>query len=263
MAQHKTHVSEAKKTKVKELSENMKKKTVMIISIKGLPSAQFQDIKKKLRDKAKIVVAKTSLIHHALDKCGIKELHELAKHVTDSTAILFSNEDAFEIAAILSDNKSPAKAKPGQVATEDIEIKAGPTSLMPGPDISALSAVGLTPKVEGGKIAILKDKVLVKKGSTISGNIAAILAKLEVVPFEVGIDPVAAYMNEKVYSNIKVDKEATIKSLEDAYSRSLPFAVEIAYVNNQTIDFILGKASLHEKAILSLISETKSQEIVS
>jgi len=31
-----THVSEAKKAKVKELAELMKKKTVMVISIKGL-----------------------------------------------------------------------------------------------------------------------------------------------------------------------------------------------------------------------------------
>lgn len=46
VAQKETHVSEAKKKKVKELAEQMKRKTVMIISIKGLPSAQFQDIKK-------------------------------------------------------------------------------------------------------------------------------------------------------------------------------------------------------------------------
>ena len=72
-----THVSEAKKAKVKELAELMKKKTVMVISVKGLPSAQFQDIKKKLRSKAKIQVVKKSLVKFALDHCGIKELHGL------------------------------------------------------------------------------------------------------------------------------------------------------------------------------------------
>jgi len=38
---------------------------------------------------------------------------------------------------------------------------------MPGPDISALSAVGLAPKVEGGKIAIMQDKIICKEGKEI------------------------------------------------------------------------------------------------
>src|SRR3989338_2924127 len=109
MGKKTAHVSQAKKKKVKELAEQMKRKTVMIISVKGLPSAQFQDIKKKLRGKAKVVVAKKSLVDFALDHCGIKELHELVKYVDDSTAILFSDIDAFEISGILADEKSPTK----------------------------------------------------------------------------------------------------------------------------------------------------------
>ena len=46
-AEHKAHVSDRKKEVVKELASLMKKKTVMIASIKGLPAAQFQEIKKK------------------------------------------------------------------------------------------------------------------------------------------------------------------------------------------------------------------------
>ena len=164
VVKHKANVSEVKKAKVKELAELMKKKTVMIISIKGLPSAQFQEIKKKLRSKAKVQMVKKSLVNFALDHSSIKELHDLVKFVDDGTAILFSDSDAFEIAGILASEKSPAKAKAGQVAPHDIEVKAGPTELLPGPDISALSAVGLAPKVEGGKIAIMQDKVIVKEG---------------------------------------------------------------------------------------------------
>jgi len=250
-----THVSEAKKQKVKELAENMKKKTVMIISIKGLPSAQFQDIKKKLRSKAKVQVAKKSLVDFALDHSGIKELHGLVQYVEDSTAILFSDHDAFEISGILADEKSPAKAKAGQIAPNDIEVKAGPTELLPGPDISALSAVGLAPKVEDGKIAVMQDKVIAKEGATITPELASIMAKLDIIPFEVGVEPVAAYMEGKVYGDIKIDKQAVLTSLEDSFGRALPFAVEISYPTNQTIDYIIGKAGIEEKAIEALIGE--------
>lgn len=250
----KAHVSEEKKRRVKELAEQMKRKTVMIVSIKGVPSAQFQAIKKKLRDKAKIVVAKKSLINLALDTSGIKELHELVKYVQDGTAILFSDEDAFEISAILSEEKSPAKAKAGQIAPMDIEVKAGPTELLPGPDISALSAVGLAPKVEGGKISIMQDKVILKEGKEITEEIASIMAKLDIVPFEIGLEPIAAYMGGKVYSEIKIDKETTLKELEEAFGKAISFAVEIAYVSSETLDYLIAKASSHEAVLNRIIS---------
>ena len=260
--QRETHVSEAKKAKVKELAELMKKKTVMVISIKGLPSAQFQDIKKKLRSKAKVQVVKKSLVKFALDHCGIKELHDLVPHVDDSTAMLFSDADAFEISGILADEKSPSKAKAGQVAPSDIEVKAGPTELLPGPDISALSAVGLAPKVEDGKIAIMQDKVIAKEGDEITEALASIMAKLDIIPFEVGIDPVAAYDGDdkKVYADIKIDKEGFMKGLMGDYSRAVPFAVEIGYVNETTLDFILAKAGAEEKAIDALVEEKPAEE---
>jgi large subunit ribosomal protein L10 len=259
-----THVSEAKKTKVKELAELMRKKTVMVISIKGLPSAQFQDIKKKLRNKARIQIVKKSLVNFALDHCGIKELHGLIPYVSDSTAMLFSDRDAFEISGILADEKSPAKAKAGQIAPRDIEVKAGPTELLPGPDISALSAVGLIPKVEKGKIAVMKDKVIVKEGHEISEAHASIMAKLDIIPFEVGVEPVAAFDGEekKVYVDIVIDKEGFIEELLEDYGGGLAFAVEIAYPNSDTIDFILGRAGVEEKVIDGLIDGGVSEEKV-
>ncbi len=250
------HVSDAKKTKVKELAKKMKMKTVMVISVKGLPSAQFQDIKKKLRSKATIQVVKKSLINFALDHCGIKELHGLVKYVDDSTAMLFSDTDAFEISAILADQKSPSKAKPGQIAPFDIEVKAGPTDLIPGPDISALSAVGLVPKVENGKISVMKNKIITKEGIAITDAVASIMTKLGIIPFEVGIDPIAAFDGEakKVYVNIKIDKEGFMETLLYDFGRAFPFAVEIAYPTTETIDFLIGKANTHEKTITRVIN---------
>ncbi|MCD4770837.1 50S ribosomal protein L10 [archaeon] len=251
-----THVSDVKKAKVKELAELLKKKTVMIISIKGLPSAQFQDIKKKLRRKAKIQVVKKNLVNFALEANKVKELDDLIPYVEDSTAMLFSDEDAFVISGILADEKSPAKAKAGMIAPFDIEVKAGPTELLPGPDISALSAVGLAPKVENGKIAVMQDKVIVKEGKEISENAASIMAKLDIIPFEVGVEPVAAFDGDvkKVYVDIVIDKDAALADLEYACGRGFAFAVELGIVNSETLDSILGKAKAHGGVISRIVS---------
>ena len=249
-----THISDVKKAKVKELAELLKKKTVMVISVKGLPSAQFQDIKKKLRSKAKIQVVKKSLVNFALDHSGVKELKDLVPYVDDSTAMLFSDEDAYVISGILADEKSPAKAKTGMIAPFDIEVKAGPTELVPGPDISALSAVGLAPKVENGKIAVMKDKVILEEGKEVTEAIASIMAKLDIIPFEVGVDPIAAYMDGVVYADIKIDKDAMVEKLEYDFGRAFAFAVDLEIVNADTLDLILSKAAAEEGIVSRVIS---------
>jgi large subunit ribosomal protein L10 len=262
MTKKTTHVSEKKKETVKELAQALNKKTVLICSIKNLKAAQFQEIKKKLRDISTIKVAKKSLIDFALEHSKNEELRALVPHITADYAIIFSDEDAFKLSGILADNKTPAKAREGQEANEDIWVKAGPTSLAPGPDISALSAVGLQPKVEGGKIAIAKDTLFVKAGEKISSEKVSILAKLDITPFEIGLEPVAAFMNGKVYTGIKIDKKGTIEDLLEKYSRSLAFAVSLSFVERETLPFILGKAASHEIVLRRIVTGEPTPIIV-
>jgi len=259
MVEHKTHVSETKKRIVKELVELMKKKTVMVVSIKGLPAAQFQEIKKNLRTVGKIIVAKSSLVNFALEHAGNPILKDLEKNVGADCAILFSDEDPFIISGMLADSKTPAKAKAGQIPEEDIYAEAGGTDLVPGPDISALGAVGLKVKVENGKLAIQSRAILCKKGEPISPERAAILAKLNIIPFKIGIEPIAAYSDGKVYSGIKINKEEFMKDFLSMYSRAFAFSVNLPFVTKETLPFVLGRATSHEKALQSLIKTGDNQ----
>lgn len=252
----KTHVSEEKKRKVSELAELMKtNKTVMVLSIKNLPSPQFQEIKKKLRDQGKVMVTKKSLIDFALEHSGNEGLRELEKYVDADCALMFSNNDAFLISGILASAKTPAKAKAGQIAPNDIVAEAGGTELVPGPDISALGAVGLKVKVQDGKLAIEESKVICKEGEIITDNLASIMGKLNIIPFKIGVEPLAAYSDGKVYTGIKIDQEKTISDMQEIYGKAFAFAVELPYLNSETLPFILGKALSHENALKSLIKE--------
>ena len=251
-------IPERKLKAVKELAELLKsKKTILIASIKNLPASQYQEIKKKLRGKAIIKVPKKSLLFRAVDSIKDGDITKLKDYFKDSTAILFSDLDSYNLAGELLKNKSPAKAKPGQEAPMDIEVEAGPTDLLPGPAISELGAVGLEVQIEKGKITIKKSKVIVKEGQKISQAAVDIMNKLDIKPFSIGFIPLTAYDNEtkKLYLEIKVDPEEAIKSLKNCYGKSLAFAVEIGYVNSQTISFLLSKAGIHEKALLVLIKK--------
>jgi len=241
--------------KIKKLIDNCN--SVIIASIKSLPSKQFHAIKKELRGKAEVRVFKKSTILRSLEANEKKGLQELKNHVKEDIAFLFSMLDPFELSAILSEKKSPIKAKAGQIAEEEIAIEPGPTEFTPGPVISELGALGIKIAIEEGKITIKERKVIAKKGEVISSNAAAMMAKLELKPFSVGYIPLVAYdkTQDKIYTDVKVDKELALKELKEKYSRALAFAVKITYVCKETIKYLISKALSHEKAIEKLIKQ--------
>jgi large subunit ribosomal protein L10 len=260
---HTTHVSDVKKKVVKELVELIKKKkTFLIVSIKGIPASQFQEIVKKLRGRVEVRVPKKNLILRALETSGDEHTKDVEKKISENVAMLFSDMDCFELAAELVKSKSPAKAKAGQEAPEDIEIPAGPTDLIPGPAISELGAVGIQIQIDKGKITIKEEKIVAKKGQKISGAVADVLSKLDIKPFSISLVPLAGYdsSDKKAYLNIDINIEKTLADLKTAFGKSLPFAVDIGYVCNNTISFLLQKAGRHELALENLTNTPQLNE---
>ncbi len=257
-----THVSEEKKKTLSELEKLAKSSsTILVASIKNIPASQFQEISKKLRGKAVVKVPKKSLTFRAFDSLGNEAVEKLKSNVEDSVAILFSNMDPFELSAYLLENRSPSKAKVGQEAPIDIEVEAGPTDLVPGPAISELGALGIQIQIEKGKITIKEPKVIAKQGTKISQGAADLMSKLDIKPFSVGFVPVAAFDSKvnKVYTGIKIDKEATLDELKNAYGKSLAFAVEIGFTSKDTIGFLIGKAAIQSKALNKFTEEVEEK----
>jgi len=256
-------IPKRKINEVKELTELLtKKSTVLIASIKNIPASQFQAIGKKLRSKAVIKVPKKNLIFMAIDSKKNEELKKIKEYFKDNAAILFSDLDCFDLAAELVNNKTPAKAKAGQEAPEDIEIEAGPTNLIPGPAISELGALGIQIQIDKGKISIKDPKIITKKGEKISQAASEIMNKLEIKPFSIGLVPIVAFDNKegKLYSDIKIDREATIKEIKELFAKALAFAVEIDCISEDTIKFLLAKAASHERALAAKVSNSSENK---
>ncbi|MBI2044147.1 50S ribosomal protein L10 [Candidatus Pacearchaeota archaeon] len=259
----KAHVSKRKIASVKELSELVKSKnTILVASIKSMPAAQFQQVGKKLRGKAIIKVPKKNLIFRAIDSANNESLKSLKEKIKEDSAILFSDFDAFDLSSDLAENKTKIRAKSGQEAPEDISIEAGPTELMPGPALTELASAGLRTQIEKGKISIKESKVIVKKGEKISDAAAKVMSLLDIKPFSVGFAPVAAFdiKENKLYLNIQIDKQGTVTELKNSYGKSLAFAVQMNYISNDTIKFLLSKAAMNEKALSNFISSSAKTE---
>ncbi len=253
-------IPEHKLKLVAQLADRMNStKTLLLASTRALPSRHFHQIKKDLRGKADIIVAKKSLVIRAIDASGKDGLKALKDSVGADVALFFSNLDAFELSGLLSDSQSPSKARPGDIAPEDIRVEPGPTELVPGPAISELSGVGLKVSVEGGKLAIKLPHTLVKQGEAVKDNVAAVLAKLNILPMKVGFEPIAAYdsVSDKVYVGIKIDKKVAYEELRSSIGKALGFAVSISYPTKESLTFIFAKASAHEKALQALVDKSQ------
>ena len=235
-------------------------KTLLIASTNKLPSSQFHEIKKKLRGKADVCVAKKSLVVRAIDATKNTALEPLKKHIVADIALFFSDLDPFALSGLLADNQSPAKAKAGDIAPEDIHVEPGPTDLVPGPAISELSGVGLKVAVEGGKLAIKQPATIAKQGEPIKDNVASVMAKLGIFPMKVGFEPLAAYdsNDKKVYAGIKIDKKGMLVALRESIGKGRGFAINIKYVSKDTVPYFISKAGLEERALQKLF-DAKSE----
>ena len=234
------------------------KKTVFLSSIKNLPASQFQEITKKLRGKAVVKVPKKNIILRAINNSKNEEIKKLKDQLQGDIAILFSDSDAFDLASDLIDIRSNVKAKKGQEAPENIEVPEGPTDLIPGPAVSELGALGIPIMIDKGKIHIKEAKIIVKKGEKISGPASEVMSKLDIKPFSVGFEPLAAFdtKENKLYLNIKIDKKGTLNNLKLAFGKAKPFAVKLGYISKDTISLMINKAGREELALLNLTKQT-------
>jgi len=248
------HVAEYKKKIVDELVSLLEKYPVVgVVDLTYLPAAQLRRLRDVLRNKLLIKVAKKRLISLALDKTAEKRkgIDKLKDYLQGSCALIFSKENPFALYKIIQKNKSKAPAKAGQIAPNDIVIKAGPTPFTPGPIIGELGALGIKTKVEGGKINIVADKVVVKEGEEISQKVAEILKRLGIEPMEIGLNVIAIYEDGIVYRKdiLAVDEEKLLNDIVLAFFNAKALAKEAGYFIKETVEEMIVEAFNASKAI--------------
>ena len=250
---------------VEEFSAEISKYPVVaLFTLNALPAKYLQMAKSKLRGKARFMISKSAVIKRALQKAGIPET--LYSDLEGAHGIILTDMSPFKLFKELKNSRGQAYAKPGQVALADIVVPAGETQFPAGPVLSEFKQAGLDVKIEGGKIHITKDKVLVKEGEEISDNVAKILQKLDIKPFEIGVELERAYRSGVIYdrSVLDVNEQEYLNNLVKAFSDARALSVEIAFPTKENIELLLVKAysnarnlavneSILEKDVLDLI----------
>jgi large subunit ribosomal protein L10 len=226
-------------------------------------ATQLMMIRKKFRNDIKIRVIKDRVAIRAFEKVkGIVGIENLSKQLEGQCALIFTNINPFKLNLIFAQNKVFLPAKGGDIATKEIVVPAGNTSIAPGPVLSEFKAANVPTKIDQGTIWVSKDTLVAKPRDVISAQLASLLSKLNVKPIEAGISVNFAlaegliFQDKDLLINLDEYKDELVRSFEQA----LVLATEAGYMTPETVKPLLVKAQQHAESLASeagyLTSET-------
>lgn len=286
-----TKVSTRKEKFVTEIIEDLSNyNTIGLIEMESIGAGTVQKLRAELRGKAKIKVAKNTLIKKALEMVeNLSGAENLSERIEGPVALLFTDDSPYKIANYLEKNKVPAKAKAGQISPKSVTVKKQNTGEPPGTIISELNSVGLPTRIEGGTVAIPDDTEVLQEGDRVSATLAAILGRLGIEPFEVGLSLILAlesgdiieksdliidfdaYLNDLAFAHqqaINLSVNSTILTdvttgliLGQAKQKAMALAASIGYITDETIDIVFGKAQSNALALANAISKIDSNAL--
>jgi len=281
-----------KKEIFNDLERLFKKYSVVAVAdLQKVRSSQIQEMRKKLRGKADLIVAKNTILRKAAEKTASdrQNIDKFANELTGSKVLIFTQLNPFELIMFLNRNKVRVPAKGGDVASSDIIVPAGNTGLQPGPVISEFNEAKVTTRIESGSIFIAKDTVVVEKGEVISTKTASLLSKLGMKPMEAGLTLSYAYDNglvlgpndlildldqmkadfssaARVAFNFAVEANMMLPEtapviISKAHRQAVAISVEAGFFTKETGDRIIQKAYANMKALTSAISAIRPEAI--
>jgi len=280
-----THkVAEWKKESLVQLTTLMSKYPVIAAAdLTKVRSSQIHELRKRLRDRVTMVVAKNNLLRKSVELGDFKSprLGEFVKDLTGSNILLFTELNPYALIILLDKSKVRVPAKGGDIATNEIMIPAGNTGLPPGPVISEFGEIKVQTKIEGGSIWVAKDSVVARKGDTITTKMASVLSKLGLKPMEAGLTLAFAYDNGSIMTKddlvmdlpgwkndfitgindaLNLSTEAGYVTTENAprilikgMRQALALAGEAGFLEDESIEFVLKKALTNATALDKLI----------
>ena len=236
-----------KKDEVARLSKILTDKPVVAVAqIGGIPGIQMQEMRDSLRAHVIMIGTKNRLLRLAIAEAAKTRpgLEQLDANIDGQMAILATDLNPFKLYKQLEAGKSMAPVRGGAVSPCDITVKKGPTPFGPGPIVGELQKVGIPAKIEGPKVAILKDVTPVKAGDVVSPALAVMLAKLEIKPVELKIQLRAAFEGDTLFAPdvLAVDDVKVMADVQRAIRTAVELSLQTAWPTKVSSKPLLTRA---------------------
>ncbi len=250
---HSVHIPQWKKDEIKDIVDSVHShKVTGIVDVHGVPADALQKMKRKLRGTVTMKMVRNTLTTIAFDSLPAEEkAREMAKYIDGQIVLVYTNSNPFKLYKLLEATKSKAPARGGDTAPADVSVTKGPTSFKPGPIVGEMQQAGIPAGIEGGKVMIKSDKIVIRKGEKFSPKLAELLTRLEIFPMEIGLNLKAVVEGHTIYmpSDLSMDETELKNMFAKAAGQAFNLSLEAGIATRETMVPLIQKAVMESKAL--------------
>merc|ERR1719336_613389 len=161
-------------------------------------------------------------------------------------------------------HRKPAAAKSGQISMVDLSLPAGPTGMDPS-QTSFFQALNIGTKIVKGTIELVSEFPILKKDEKVSPSAAVLLGKLNIRPFEYGIEVDQVYQDGSVFAAavLDIDDATLISKFLAGIANMAAFSRELGIPTEAGLPHAFGNAFKNIAALVADIDfEFKEVESV-
>merc|ERR1719223_2293306 len=189
----------------------------------------------------------------------VQELQELVGAVNGNMGFVFClTDDGLEAArAAIDEFVVPAAAKANSIAPKNVSIPAGPTGLEPS-QTSFFQALNIPTKIVKGAIEITNDFQICTTGEKVSLSAQALLAKMNIRPFEYGMKVRSVYQDGSVFDAAVLDisDDVLIGKFMNGVSNMAAFSRELGIPTAAGLPHAIGNAFRNVASLVADIDFT-------
>merc|ERR1719330_744915 len=158
-----------------------------------------------------------------------------------------------DIRACLKAHRKESAAKPGAISNVDLSLPSGPTGMDPS-QTAFFQALNIGTKIVKGQIELVSDFPILKNGDKVSESASVLLGKLNIKPFEYGIEVQQVYQDASVFDAAVLDikDDVLIQKFLGGIANMAAFSREIGIPTEAGLPHMFGNAF---RNVASLVSE--------
>jgi large subunit ribosomal protein L10 len=244
-------IPEWKRVEVAELVDFIESyDSVGVVDVTGIPSRQFQQMRRGLHGSAEVRMSRNTLMRRALEEVD-RGFETLTEYVAGQVAFIATDDNPFGLFKQLEASKTPAPINAGEVAPSAIVIPEGDTGIDPGPFVGELQQVGANARIQDGSIKVLEDSEVLEAGEVVDDTLANVLSELGIEPKEVGLDLRGVYADGVLFEpeELELDLDAYRADVESAAAGARNLAVNAAIPTAGTTPTLLALAAGNAKSV--------------
>ena len=117
--------------------------------------------------------------------------------------------------------------------------------------------------IEGGKVIIREDKVIVRSGDVFTREVAEMLSRLDIMPLTVGLNLRAAFADDTIFlpDALYIDEAAYLSKITQAAAESFNLSIFSAYTTGDTIEPLISKVIRESRSLAIEASITNTDTI--